>query len=206
MSNFRLVLLTSIISIFVTSAILFASAGFSPVIPKRNFIKDFYATEVAVRVSPHTLRKKMDRGEENFVLVDVRSAEEYEKEHVVGAINIPAYKDANTSISLETEKEETDRIIKNFATLSKDKETIVYCYSSACMTGRKIGDLLARNGIYVKHLGIGWNEWRYDWKSWNHDGEWDSTKVEDYVVSGKEAGKPKQIEAPSPCGNGELSC
>ena len=67
------------------------------------------------------------------------------------------------------------------------------------------GKMLAENGIYVKHLGIGWNEWRYFWNLWNHDGE-SPTKVEDFVVSGKEPGVPKIQELPSPCGEGEFSC
>lgn len=49
------------------------------------------------------------------------------------------------------------------------------------MTGRKVGKTLAEEGIYVRHLGIGWNEWRYDWKSWNHPHEWDTTDPMDYI-------------------------
>lgn len=168
-------------------------------------IKEFYETETAVYVSPHTLRKRMDRGETNYVLVDVRSPQEYEKEHIVGAINIPAYKDPNTSISLDTEKEERDRIIKAFRALGDQREIIVYCYSRPCMTGRKIGKLLAENGIYVKHLGVGWNEWRYFWNLWNHDAE-TPTDVKDYIISGKEAGKPKIKDIFTPCSAGELGC
>ena len=48
--------------------------------------------------------------------------------------------------------------------------------------------MLADNGIYVKELGIGWNEWRYDWNMWNYPHEWETTNVEDYVVSGTEPG------------------
>ena len=60
---------------------------------QQDLISDFYQIENAVHVSPHTVRKRMDAGETNYVLVDVRSPQEYEKEHVIGAINIPAYKD-----------------------------------------------------------------------------------------------------------------
>lgn len=171
----------------------------------QKLISDFYLTETAVYISPHTLRKRMDKGEANYALVDVRSAQEYEKEHIVGAISIPAYKDPNTSMSLEIEKEERERIITAFQNLGKEKEILVYCYSMPCMTGRKIGKLLAENGIYVKHLGVGWNEWRYFWNLWNHDGE-TPTKVEDYVVSGKEPGKPKIKDNLTPCRVGELGC
>lgn len=170
-----------------------------------ELIKDYYRVENAVHVSPHTVRKRIDKGDTNFILVDVRSPQEYTKEHVVTAINIPAYKDPNTSISLEGESQEKQRIIQAFRNLPKDQEIIVYCYSIPCMTGRKIGLFLAENGIYVKQLGIGWNEWRYFWNLWNHDGE-TPTAVADYIVSGLEPGKAKIKELPSPCGKGELGC
>ena len=127
-----------------------------------ELIKNFYLTENAVHVSPHSLRTKIMKGQTgDYVLVDLRSQEEYEREHIITAVNIPAYKDPNTSAY-----DEKDRIIGAFRALPKDKDVIVYCYSTPCMTGRKIGKMLAENGIYVKHLGIGWNEWRYFWNLW----------------------------------------
>ena len=171
-----------------------------------QMIKDFYETENAVHVSPHTLRGKMDKGDLSYVLVDLRSAEEYEKEHVVGAINIPAYKTPNASINIGIDKEATQEIVDAFKDIPMDKEIITYCYSMPCMTGRKIGKLLAENKIYVKTLNIGWNEWRYFWNLWNHDGEWNSTDVKDYVVSGSEAGEPKLKAAIGVCSKGEFGC
>lgn len=166
-----------------------------------KLIRDFYLTENAVYISPHGLRKKMDKGEKDYILVDLRSSQEYEKEHVVGAINIPAYKDPDTSAY-----EEIDRIVSEFRKLPSDKEVIVYCYSISCMTGRKVGKILAEYGIFVKHLAIGWNEWRHFWNLWNHEHEWSQVTVEDYIVSGKDPGWPQVRELPSPCGEGELSC
>lgn len=198
---------------FLVAALVGAITGSAAVLawqrigaPTANeLIKSFYLVENAVHVSPHTVRKKIDKGDTNFVLVDLRSPQEYEKEHIVGAMNIPAYKDPDISISLETDKEAAERIVARFQELPKGKDVIVYCYSMPCMTGRKVGKLLADNGIYVKHLGIGWNEWRYFWNLWNHDGE-TAVPPADYVVSGKDPGTPKQRELPSPCGEGELSC
>ena len=168
---------------------------------QEDLIKEFYDVENAVYVSPHGLRQKMSKGEiDDYILVDLRSAQEYEKEHIVAAINIPAYKDPETSAY-----NEVDRILSEFQKLPKDKEIIVYCYSMPCMTGRKIGKMLAENDIYVKHLGIGWNEWRYFWNLWNHDGETPS-KMEDYIAKGKDPGKPKISELLSPCSEGEFGC
>ena len=153
---------------------------------EQDLIKEFYAVETAVHVSPHGLRKHMAKGDRSFILVDLRSQEEYEREHIIGAINIPAYKTPDESAYGDVE-----RIVSELAKLPKDKDLIVYCYSMPCMTGRKIGKMLSERGIYVQHLGIGWNEWRYHWTLWNHEHEWELVKVEDYITQGKEPGQIK---------------
>lgn len=169
-----------------------------------ELIRDFYNVETATHVSPHHIRKGMLKGDNSFILVDLRSQEEYEREHVIGAINIPAYKDPNTSAYGDVE-----RIVKGFSELLSNKEIIVYCYSTPCMTGRKVGKMLADHDIFVKHLGIGWNEWRYHWNTWNHEHEWAVTNVEDYVTSGAEPGSfvLKGDIIPEPCKIGnEFGC
>lgn len=153
---------------------------------QNDLIADYYATENAVHVSPHSLRKDISQGKDTFVLVDLRSQEEYEKEHIIGAVNIPAYKDKDTS-----DYGAVDRIVSSFQELKSEnpgKNIIVYCYSTPCMTGRKVGAMLADKGIYAKHLGIGWNEWRYQWNAWNHEHEWNITDVENYIAQGSEPG------------------
>ncbi len=168
-----------------------------------EYIKEFYLSENAVHISPHSLRGKMDNGISGYTLVDLRSAEEYEQEHIIGAVSIPAYSDKDTAAYGDVE-----RIVLSFAALPKGKDIIVYCYSTPCMTGRKVGKMLAEQGIYVKHLGIGWNEWRYFWNLWNHEHEWNTTVVEDYISSGKEPGKPKlKVNATAACPiSGEFGC
>lgn len=169
-------------------------------------IADFYATETSVLVSPHGLRGKMDKGDDSFVLVDVRSREEYEEEHIVGAVNIPAYSDRYTSAYSEV-----DRIVNSFKELrekAEGKDIIVYCYSIPCMTGRKVGNMLAEHEIYVKELGVGWNEWRYFWTLWNHPHEWETTSPEEYVVSGAEPGTPtvRDNRKACPINQSEFGC
>lgn len=195
----RIFLATGIISL-VTGFVGGWSARFLPVSNDQH-IADFYNIENAVYVSPHGLRKKMSEGVQDHTLVDLRSAEEYEKEHIVGAVNIPAYKDPDTSAY-----DEVDRIVSTFKALPQEKPIIVYCYSMPCMTGRKIGQMLSEHGMYVKHLGIGWNEWRHFWNLWNHEGEWGVTNVKDYVVSGTEPGSFKGAPVITPCSDGQFGC
>ena len=169
---------------------------------KEELMKEFYLAENYVHVSPHGLRKHMDKGDDSFIVVDLRSQEEYEREHIIGAINIPAYRDPDTSAYGDVK-----RIVGMFSALPKDKDIIVYCYSIPCMTGRKVGKMLAEHGIYVKHLEIGWNEWRYNWELWNHEHEWNQTNVEDYIAIGSEPGIPKVKKDSDVCRiEGQLGC
>lgn len=171
----------------VLLALVFGLIGghFSSYIPQthNSLIGEYYDVETAVLVSPHGMRKHIDDGTK--LLVDLRSQEEYETAHIIGALNVPAYATPDKS-----DYGAIERIVGSFEeiiTENPDKEIVVYCYSTPCMTGRKIGKMLSDHGIYVKHLGIGWQDWRYYWNMWNHDGE---TKVNpaDYVSSGPEPG------------------
>ncbi len=177
--RFFLTLALGLIGGIVGAALLLHVASQDP----QRLISDFYSTENAVHVSPHSIRKSIMKHEGNFILVDLRSAQEYEKEHIVGAVNIPAYKDPDTSAY-----DDVDRIVAGFQALDQSKNIVVYCYSISCMTGRKIGKMLSEHNIFVKHLGIGWNEWRYFWDLWNHEHEWKITDVKEYITSGKEPG------------------
>jgi rhodanese-related sulfurtransferase len=202
MKNFSFVAMTIVLSIIAS----FVTAYFVTTLQKpsqEKLISEFYETENAVHVSPHGLRKSIMKNQLDVILVDLRSQEEYEREHVIGAINIPAYKDPETSAYGDVE-----RIVKSFKDLGTEKDIVVYCYSMPCMTGRKIGKMLTEHGIYVKHLGIGWNEWRHFWQSWNHEHEWAVTKVEDFIATGKEPGKfVSDVEYKDACPiGGDLGC
>jgi rhodanese-related sulfurtransferase len=184
-SVIRFVIFVAILSAFVSSFFTFIFLKFDEKTGD-ELIKDFYFSEVAAHVSPHHIRKAIVEGGDSFVLVDLRSQEEYETEHVVGAVSIPAYANPDKSAYGDVE-----RIVGSFEELIKenpDKDVITYCYSMPCMSAKKIGKLLAENDIYVQTLGIGWNEWRYFWTLWNHPHEWNVTNVEDYLFSGEEQG------------------
>lgn len=186
--NLMIVLLSIALSIIAAALTTFTITNYQiNKITEEKLIKEFYQVENAVHVSPHHLRKAIMKGEtDNFILVDLRSEEEYLSEHIVGAVNIPAYKDRDRS-----DYGAVERILNSFKKLQEknpNREIIVYCYSIPCMTGRKVGKILAENGIYVKHLGIGWNEWRHFWKLWNHPHEWNLTNPTEYIVSGPEPG------------------
>jgi rhodanese-related sulfurtransferase len=119
-----------------------------------NPIKQYYDIETAVSVSPFDYVREMESGNSSEVLVDLRNSNDYEVSHFNGSINIPA------------EEMSAEYLVSSFGNLSKDKTPVVFCYASYCMLGRKTGKLLADNGIYVKHLNIGWAELKRDFSKY----------------------------------------
>lgn len=148
----------------------------------KNPYEEFYTIENTVHISPHSMRKQMDKGSMDSMLVDLRSEEEYKEGHIITAINIPAYKNKD-----ESNYSDVERIVRAFTLLQEkhpQKDIIIYCYSQFCMTGRKVGKILSDHGIYVKHLGIGRNEWKYDRRGRNHEHERKTTSPTNYIATG----------------------
>lgn len=159
----------------IVGGIIVVSITYHLLESKTNPFLDYYTTENAVAVSPHDLRMEMDKGGSDFIIVDLRSATEFASEHIRGAINIPGIaNDANAA-------EQEQRIIAAFEKLPKDKRIIVHCYTHYCMLAKHVGLMLAKVGINVHELNIGWNEWRNEWDLWNGKGTSKSININDYI-------------------------
>lgn len=160
----------------------FLSAGIVPIISpegeREELIAEYYAAENAVAVSPHELRTNMEQIGKEMIVVDVRARKDYERGHITGAINIPGFSPEDASPEAGEE-----RIVSAFRELDHSKDIITYCYSGACMLARKVGNILAEHDMYVKHLNIGWQEWRHFWDLWNSDGD-APADVMDFVTEG----------------------
>lgn len=80
---------------------------------------------------------------DSVVLVDVRTAGEYDAGHIENARNIDVLKDTFRSIAI--------------GTLPKDKTIAVYCRSGK--RSLKAAAILAKEGYKVVNLRGGWLEW-----------------------------------------------
>ncbi|MBX9809614.1 rhodanese-like domain-containing protein [Candidatus Gracilibacteria bacterium] len=164
---------------------------------EKNPFLEYYTVENAVAVSPHDIKLQMDKGDEDFIIVDLRSRGEYSREHIKGAINIPG-SDGDKN-ALDQEK----RIVDEFKKLPTNKRIIVHCYTHYCMLAKHVGLMVAKEGINVHELNIGWNEWRYEWDLWNGNGTSKTIDINDYL-EGTEVKKdttPKTSTGffPAPC-------
>ena len=87
------------------------------------------------------------KGSENVVVVDARSADAYEREHIPSAVNIP-----HRTISQET-----------IAHLDRAATYVTYCDGIGCNASTKGAVRMAKLGFTVKEL-LGGLEW------WKRDG------------------------------------
>lgn len=154
--------------------------------------REFYETEMSVAVSPATLKKWVDTNDQSYILVDLRSAPEYEKEHFATAVNVPA--------GSMDEKQ----LVEAFKKLDLTKTIVVHCYSAYCTLGREVGRELAKNKIYVKELNVGWSELRYHWDIWNPGAK--NTDGASYIVKGSTPLRQGFEGQVTPCTQGKFGC
>ncbi len=103
----------------------------------------YFQAKLEAELGPHNLKHRMDSGEKDFVVLDVRSREGFKEGHIPGAVNIPL--------------QELEGRLKE---LPKDREVISYCWNVTCMLCTKAALVLARKGFQAKELLGGIEEWQ----------------------------------------------
>lgn len=119
-----------------------------------------YEDKLAFEIDSWDLKAALELGE-RVVVVDARSPEAYQREHIPGAINIPHRK-----MTLETTKH-----------LSRSDLVVSYCDGIGCNASTKGALNLSKLGFRVKEL-IGGMDW------WKRDGH----KTESHTASAPAAG------------------
>jgi len=104
--------------------------------------KAFFEDKVNFSTGPVELSQMIRSGDNHITIVDVRAAEDYQKGHIPGAINLPKGTWANAQ------------------GLSKDKTNIVYCYSQVCHLGAKACVEFAGQGFPVMEMDGGFEAWK----------------------------------------------
>lgn len=105
-----------------------------------------FLAKLSVETDVSDVMLDRQRGQNGFVLVDVRSSPVFEECHIPGAINLP-YRRIN---------ENTEEIIQ----LSKEKLVVVYCWGPACNAATKAAARLSTLGFSVKEMLGGIEYWR----------------------------------------------
>lgn len=102
-----------------------------------------FCHKLNVETDPSDVYSDMRDGIADFVLIDVRSPENYARSHAQGAINIP----------------HVDMTAERMASYAKDTLFVVYCWGPGCNGATKAGMKLASLGFAVKEMIGGIEYW-----------------------------------------------
>ncbi len=103
----------------------------------------YFEAKLAAELGPHNVKRLLDAGSRDIVVLDVRSREGYNEGHLPGAVNIPF-----------------EELPSRMKELSKQKDVITYCWSVTCMLCTKAAYVLAKNGYRAKEMFGGLEEWK----------------------------------------------
>ena len=106
---------------------------------------DYYQEKLAYEIDSADLQDALDGGQD-VVIVDGRSSEDYEREHIPGAISMP-----HRSISQDS-----------VTGLSRTALYVAYCDGIGCSASTKTAIKLATTGFRVKELIGGLDWWKRD--------------------------------------------
>jgi rhodanese-related sulfurtransferase len=104
--------------------------------------KKFFENKLAFTKGPAEIDYAIKKNISDYTLIDVRAAEDFQKEHIPGAINLP-------------EKEWA-----SFKGLSKDKLNVLYCYNITCHLAAMAATFFASKGFPVSELDGGFGSWK----------------------------------------------
>jgi rhodanese-related sulfurtransferase len=113
----------------------------------RTDVVSWFETKLEAEWGPYDLQHALDGKSSEVVVLDTRSPDAYEEEHIPQAINIPG-----------------DQLEKRLNELPKNKAIVPYCWTITCHLATRAALLLAQNGFRVHELagGIGmWKEYQF---------------------------------------------
>jgi rhodanese-related sulfurtransferase len=103
--------------------------------------KSYFEQKMKFTTGPVELNRMMQQNQD-ITLIDVRAAEDFEKGHIPGAVNLP--------------QEQWD----TFSGLKRDKQNVLYCYSHVCHLAASAAVKFAGAGYPVMELEGGWETWK----------------------------------------------
>jgi rhodanese-related sulfurtransferase/DNA-binding transcriptional ArsR family regulator len=97
--------------------------------------------DAAEGITPGQLEKRLKTG--RIMLIDVRSRDEFNKEHISGAVNLPF-----------------EELKKRVSKIPGDRDLIVYCRGPYCLLSVNAVALLRANGVPAVRLTSGLSGWQ----------------------------------------------
>ena len=102
---------------------------------------DYFRAKLQFEATPYGVSNAKNK--EDFVLLDVRDRESFEKEHIPGAYNIPG-----------------NDLPKRMSHLPKHKVVVTYCWGRDCSLAPRAALQLAEHGYRVREMSGGIAAWK----------------------------------------------
>ena len=115
--------------------------------PRRSPVqlREYFAAKLGAELGPHDVRRLIDGGSTDFLLLDVRSREGFTQAHLPGAQHIPL-----------------DELAGWLQELPKDQEVITYCWNATCLASTQAALMLTTHGFRARVLCGGISAWQAD--------------------------------------------
>ena len=107
-------------------------------------LKRYFEQKLAAELGPHNVKRLIDSGDRNFVILDVRDAKSFSEGHIPGAVNMPF-----------------EELPQRMRELPKNKDVISYCWSVTCLLCTKASLILASKGYTARETIGGIAEWQH---------------------------------------------
>lgn len=109
------------------------------------------------KYDPLLLASKLRKNETDFELVDIRSASDYSRGHILGAVSLPVYSTGMVGNSGDLDTEGIKEAFKKY--MVTDKFLIIYAQNAYSTIPSDIAAILSTDKKKVKALAVGWEEW-----------------------------------------------
>jgi len=104
---------------------------------------DYFAAKLAYDMTAWRLNDYLKKRAGDYLVLDVRDAEQYKAGHIPGAQNVPL-----------------QELPGKLASLPQDKTIVTYCGNLTCQLAPKAALTLAEKGFKVMELYGGWEDWQ----------------------------------------------
>ncbi len=106
-------------------------------------LKKYFEAKLSAELGPHNVKRLLDAGADDIVVLDVRSRDGFREGHLPRAVNIPF-----------------EELPRRLSELPKDKDIITYCWDVTCILCTKAAYVLASKGYRAKEMLGGIAEWQ----------------------------------------------
>lgn len=109
------------------------------------------------KYDPLLLASKLRKRETDFELIDIRSASDFNKGHILNAVSLPVYSTGMVTKEGDLDSETIKKAFKEY--INTDKFLIIYAQNAYSTIPLDVAALLGTGEKKVKALAVGWDEW-----------------------------------------------